>query len=277
MSIPKVQLDRKVRFGAVASLTGPFALLLAASLCAFADKPPQFADVSRLVSAATNLPPASAHPAISASAATNAAVSGSATVNAAASAKAAANAVAASFITSMDELDDKHKLVVGDRLSYRVIEDEEDPKTLYVTDAGDIDVPYLGLFPAKGKTCKELAKQLKAALEKDYYYKATVIIAVDIAAKSLGRVYLVGPVRMAGPQDIPSDEVFTLSKAILRAGGFSDFADKRHVRITRKEPDGTDKTIIVDVGEILDKGRTEKDVVLQPGDLIYIREKSVRF
>jgi len=133
----------------------------------------------------------------------------------------------------MDALDSKHTLAIGDVLSFRIVEDDENPKQMVVTDSGDLEVPYIGRFPAENKTCKQLARELKAALEKEYYYQATVIIAVDVMAKSRGKVYLVGPVRMPGPQELPSDEVLTLSKAILRAGGFTDFADRHNVKITR--------------------------------------------
>jgi protein involved in polysaccharide export with SLBB domain len=82
---------------------------------------------------------------------------------------------------------------------------------------------------------------------------------------------------MPGPQDIPSDEVLTLSKAILRAGGFTDFADRKNVKVTRQEGGADKQTFVVDVGEIFDKGKTENDVALKPGDLIYIPERMIRF
>jgi protein involved in polysaccharide export with SLBB domain len=124
-----------------------------------------------------------------------------------------------------------------------------------------------------------LAGQLKAELEKEYYYQATVIIAVDVMTKSRGKVYLVGPVRMPGPQEIPSDEVLTLSKAILRAGGFGDYADKHKVRVTRKgaTAGGQDQIFMVNVAEILEKGKSESDLPLEPGDLIYVPERLIRF
>jgi polysaccharide export outer membrane protein len=98
-------------------------------------------------------------------------------------------------------------------------------------------------------------------------------------AKSRGKVYLVGPVRAPGPQEIPSDEVFTISKAILRAGGFGDFADKHAVRVTRKHGNSSasEQTFTIDVAQILEKGKTDTDLVLQPGDFIYIPERSIRF
>jgi protein involved in polysaccharide export with SLBB domain len=126
----------------------------------------------------------------------------------------------------MEALDVKHKLAIGDVLSFRIVEDEEDPRRLIVTDSGELEVPYIGRFTAVGKTSKQLARELRTELEKDYYHQATVIIAVDVMARSRGKVYLVGPVRVPGPQEIPGDEVLTLSKAILRAGGFTDLADK---------------------------------------------------
>ncbi len=189
------------------------------------------------------------------------------------------NASAAEASGGMKLLDDKHRLAIGDQISFRIVEDEEEPKTLTVMDSGELEVPYIGRYLAVGKTCKELAGQLKSALEKEYYYRATVIIAVNVMARSRGRVYLVGPVRLPGPQEIPSDEVLTLSKAILRAGGFTDFANKKDVKVTRqsKVPGGKDETFTINEGKVLEKGTTESDLPLEAGDLIYVPERLVRF
>lgn len=180
---------------------------------------------------------------------------------------------------TMDTLDDKYHLAIGDRLSFHIQEDEEDPKELTVADSGELEVPYIGRFPAENKTCKQLARELKKALEREYYYQATVILAVDSMTKSRGKVYLVGPVRVPGAQDIPSDEVLTLSKAIMRAGGFSDFADRHNVKVTRKAGPGAadTKTFVVDVALILEKGKIDRDLPLEPGDLVLIPERLIRF
>ena len=106
-----------------------------------------------------------------------------------------------------------------------------------------------------------------------------MVIAVALMARSRGKVYLVGPVRVPGPLEVPSDETLTLSKAILRAGGFTDFADRRNVKVTRKSavPGQEDETFAVNVAEILEKGKTDTDMPLEPGDLIYVPEKVIRF
>ena len=179
----------------------------------------------------------------------------------------------------VDVLDDKYRLVIGDQLSYRVLEDEEDPIVLPVTDSGEIQVPYLGRYPAVGKTCKELALAIKGELEQKFYYQATVIIGVNAKPKSRGKIYLVGAVRTPGPQDIDSDEIMTVSRAILRAGGFTDFANQKKVTVTRttgSEPDDK-KTFTVDVSRVFEKGDTQDDRTLLPGDLIYVPERMIRF
>jgi polysaccharide export outer membrane protein len=179
-------------------------------------------------------------------------------------------------INGMDGLDDNYRLSSGDTINYQVVEDEDDVKTLAVTDSGDIEVPYLGRFPAVGKTCKELARQLKAELQKKYYYQATVIISVNAKA-SQGVIYLVGGVRTPGPLEMPRDDVLTVSKAILRAGGFDDFADSAHVRITRGTESGTNIVLTVNVSSVINKGKTKNDPQVEPGDLIFVPEKTFRF
>src|SRR5262245_56277617 len=116
-------------------------------------------------------------------------------------------------------LDDKHKLVAGDKLSFRIVEDREAPKSLPVTDSGEVDVPYIGRVMAADKTCKQLASELKTQLEKEYYYRATVILGLDSVSKTRGRIYIWGQVHKQGAIEIPADENFTAGKAILQAGG----------------------------------------------------------
>lgn len=176
---------------------------------------------------------------------------------------------------SMAVLDDKKRLGTDDYVSFRVVEDRDgQSQRLRVNDNGEIEVPYIGLVPAEGKTCKQLAYNIKALLEKEYYYHATVILAVDrVSEKSRGKVYVYGAVKAQGPQDIPADETYTVSKAIIRAGGFGDFADKRKVKVTRKNG----KDFVVDLKKVIEQGHTEDDVVLQPDDQIYVPQRLVNF
>ena len=175
--------------------------------------------------------------------------------------------------------DDKYKLRVGDRVSLQILEDRDAPKGLIVADSGELDVPYVGRVAATDKTCKQLADELKTQLEKEYYHRATVVIALDLANKLLGRVYVWGQVRNQGPIDIAVNENLTAGKAILRAGGFADFANKKKVKVVRAA--GTNstgkRTFELNMVDILEKGRTENDVVLQPDDFIIVPSRLISF
>jgi protein involved in polysaccharide export with SLBB domain len=174
--------------------------------------------------------------------------------------------------------DDKYKLRAGDKVSLQILEDREAPKSLLVADSGELDVPYLGRVQAAERTCKQLAQELKTLLEKEYYYRATVIIALDVANKFLGRVYVWGQVRNQGPIDIAIHENLTAGKALLRAGGFADFANKKKVKVVRGGPQGSGRqTFEINMTEVLEEGKTEKDMVLQPDDFIIVPSRLINF
>ena len=176
-------------------------------------------------------------------------------------------------VVSIDNLNDKVRLEKGDRLSYRIAEERTPAIPLTVNDAGDVDVPLIGHVRATGKTCKQLAEEIKPLLEKEFYYKATVIIGLEThSERSIGKVYVMGQVRLPGGLEIPAGETLTVSKAIARAQGFSDFADKQNVRLIRKNDQGKSEMAIINVDEIVDKGLLDKDALVLPNDTIVVPE-----
>ena len=175
--------------------------------------------------------------------------------------------------------DAKYKLRAGDRVSLQILEDRDLAKSLVIADSGELDVPYLGRVPAADKTSKQLADEIENLLEKDFYYHATVILSLDVANRFLGRVYVWGQVKNQGPLDIALNENITVGKAILRAGGFADFANRKRVKLVRAragEP-GSRQIIELNMVEILEEGKTEKDIVLQPDDFIIVPSRLINF
>ncbi len=180
--------------------------------------------------------------------------------------------------------DDKYKLRAGDKVSFQILEDrlfddKDMPKSLTVADSGELDLPYIGRVAAADKTCKELVEEIKTSLEKDYYFRATVVLGLDVANKVLGRVYVWGQVRNQGPVEMAVNENMTAGKAILRAGGFGDFANKKKVRVVRGGTSESDakQTFELNMVEILEGGKPEKDVTLQPDDFILVPSRLINF
>jgi len=189
-----------------------------------------------------------------------------------------AGTAAVSTTVSMDVLDSSRQLSRGDIVNLRVVEDRDPPVSLQITDSGDLEVPYIGRVRAEGKTPRQLAFDIKGLLEKEYYHTATVIIGLDVEGqRSPGLIYVTGMVGSPGPLQIPPNENFTVSKAILRAGGFGTFANQRKVKLTRTQSDGTTDTQIIDVKKIIEKGRPDLDVEVLPNDLILVPERLINF
>jgi polysaccharide export outer membrane protein len=191
------------------------------------------------------------------------------------------NAVAGAIVnaTSAYVLDDKHILQPGDIISFQILEDRDPSMQLLVADSHELDVPYIGRISVADKTCKQLARELKALLEKEYYYQATVIVGLNSVNKVRGKVYLWGQVRKPGAVDLLLDQKLTAGKAILMAGGFADFANKKKVKIVRGASGGSGATqsFEVDMVDVLENNKTDKDVVLEPEDFIIVPARAVNF
>ena len=195
-----------------------------------------------------------------------------------------ANAGAA-VLTSMDVLDNNRPISVGDTVSIRILEDRRDALQQIVAVTGEVQAPYVGLVNARGKTCRDLAFTIKRELEKNFFKNATVVIAIDKLNEKtqmeerevdLEFYVMFGIVAKQGKYDLPANEDISISQAILRAGGFAQFANKEKVKIIRKTPQGN-KTILVNVDGIMRRGDLERDVFIRKDDVIIVEEKTVSF
>jgi polysaccharide export outer membrane protein len=174
-------------------------------------------------------------------------------------------------------MDSKHRLEPGDVISFQIIEDKKPIINLQVTDSSELDVPYIGRVAVKGKTCQQLAVELKALLEQEYYYKATVIVGLNSVNRVRGQVFISGAVRSQGSLSIYFNHDLTAGEAILQAGGFNMYADKKAVKVVRNGGDGTDRKIfVINMVNVLEKGKIEEDVLLKPGDFIIVAERMIR-
>ena len=88
-------------------------------------------------------------------------------------------------------------------------------------------------------------------------------------------VYLLGEVNQRGAVALSSGPQATAARVILSQGGMTQFANPSKVQIQRTAPDGSKKTMLVDVGHILKEGSFEEDVPLQDGDVIIVPEKGL--
>lgn len=92
---------------------------------------------------------------------------------------------------------------------------------------------------------------------------------VVVPASSKNAVFVMGEVKNPGPIPLEQEGGLTILQVLARAGGFSQFAKPSRTVIIREE--GSGKQIIpVDVEKIIDNPQGGKDVVLKPGDVVFV-------
>lgn len=89
------------------------------------------------------------------------------------------------------------------------------------------------------------------------------------ASEKRRSVEVTGLVNAPGVIFFPPDRGLTITGAIIMAGGQTRRAELRDVELTRKAPDGTATTRIIDVNAIVRAGGAN-NVALQPGDVVFV-------
>lgn len=173
-------------------------------------------------------------------------------------------------------------IVPGVSISVTVDQDHSLDHVYVVPISGAIDFVPLGRIQAEGLTADEVAQKIKEGLEKDYFQKATVTVAIESALATGGGVaggviYVIGNVNRPGPLLLPKDERFTVTKAIIAAGNFATFANGGKVQLIRYDKTGKKYLTYIDVDRIMKRGEFEKDIQVQDGDWIIVPEKLINF
>jgi polysaccharide export outer membrane protein len=121
----------------------------------------------------------------------------------------------------------------GDILTIRVWKNEELSVDVPVRPDGKISVPLLDDVQAEGLTTLELKEVITRDLS-EYVANPDVTVVVQ----SIGSKYVsvLGEVLRPGP--VPLSQDVRVLDAISTAGGFGPFADKKRVRIIRREESG---------------------------------------
>ena len=142
------------------------------------------------------------------------------------------------------------------------------PEPLEISDVidelGKINLPHIETVNIAGMTTHEAERKIEKAYVEGGYYKKIGISVVILSAVSKKDAFFVGG-EVVRPGTYPLTPDLTLSRAIIAAGGFTDFANQKKVHLSRK--DGSTK--VVNFKEI-EPGR-EEDPAIKSGDMIMVQ------
>ncbi len=143
---------------------------------------------------------------------------------------------------------------------------------------GSITLSYLlqSPVPCDGLTLDGLTKKLVKAYSEYIRQPQISVMFGEYDARTgvspYGTVTVMGEVANPGPVNMPPTMDLTVTKVLQVAGGLKPFADKTKVIVSRRDKDGNLSRIRVDLREIGEGGRSEKDIILKAGDVVNIPE-----
>lgn len=145
-----------------------------------------------------------------------------------------------------------------------------------LSEEGKINLPLLGLVRLGNLTRAEAGARL-ALLYDDYYVDPSVLVQyAEMESRGTispwGYVTVMGRVKQPGRLAIPPSQDLTASKAILASGGFVTSARDRAVRINRRGANGEQERIVVNMRAFFSGRGEEEDLLLLPGDVVYVPE-----
>lgn len=152
-------------------------------------------------------------------------------------------------------LNEPYKLDAGDKLRITVFEQADLTNTYSVDKAGYIAFPLIGSVAARGKTLKEVERNIAINLQKGFIRSPDVSVEVD----RYRPFYIMGEVNSGGQYTyVPG---MTVQNAVAIAGGYTGRAEQENADITRN----------ID-GKVMN-GRVLLSAPILPGDTIYLRER----
>jgi polysaccharide export outer membrane protein len=154
----------------------------------------------------------------------------------------------------------------GDLVSIVVYENLEMSRKVRVNANGMVFLPFAGKIKVGGKTPGE-AQELIAKKLSTYVVSPQVTVFIEEYGNK--RFFVMGEVQKPGSYPIPTESRITVLEAISEAGGFTPVAAQDHTRVLRNV-NGESMKYTIEVKSITRDGQKDKDMVLQPNDVVYV-------
>ena len=159
-----------------------------------------------------------------------------------------------------------YRLVSGDKLRIEVYKDAQLSQSLQIRPDGKITLPLVGDVPAAGRTSVELRDAIAKSLQ-EYMTDPTVTVIVTETTPQV--IYVTGEVAKPGSYSIVNGQM-SIIQAIAMAGGLTEFANKKDIRVLRKNGTGME-TLRFNYKEVLNDETRREPLQLRPGDTVIVK------
>ena len=177
----------------------------------------------------------------------------------------------ANFVSLQESPGEDYVIGPLDELTVSVWRNDELGAKVQVRPDGCITTPLVADMPAVGKTPTMLAEDIRLQLSQ-YITDPIVTVMVDKFAGTFSQqVRIVGATEK--PASLPYRANMTVLDAMIAVGGLGEFASGNRSKLVRfDKQSGHQKEYGLRLNDLLKKGDTSANVMLQPGDVIIIPE-----
>lgn len=177
----------------------------------------------------------------------------------------------ASFVSLSDGPGEEYIIGPLDELTVFVWRNPELGAKVQVRPDGRITTPLITDMPAVGKTPTMLAEDIKLQLSQFIQEPIVSVIVNSFAGTFSQQVRIVGATEK--PASIPYRANMTLLDAMIAVGGLSEFAAGNRAKLVRFDKiSGRQQEYAIKLGDLIKRGDSRANVLLQPGDVIIIPE-----
>lgn len=178
----------------------------------------------------------------------------------------------ASFVSMQEGPGEEYVIGPLDQLTIHVWRNPElGAEKIQVRPDGRITTPLVTDMPAVGKTPSMLAEDIRLQLSQYIEEPLVSVIVTEFAGTFSQQVRIVGATEK--PASIPFRANMTVLDAMIAVGGLSEFAAGNRARLIRFDKQaGRQREFALRLGDLLRKGDSKANVMLQPGDVIIIPE-----
>ena len=159
-----------------------------------------------------------------------------------------------------------YKISSADLIGVTVYQDLEMNRKVRVNANGSISMPLIGAVKIGGMTLIEAQNSIENKLAKFLVSPQVSLFIEEYGNKT---VFVMGEVQRPGSYPIPTESRLTVLEAISTAGGFTPIAGQDRTRVLRNV-NGVSVSYTIEVKAITQQGQKEKDMVLEPNDVIYV-------
>jgi polysaccharide export outer membrane protein len=162
------------------------------------------------------------------------------------------------------EQESSYLIGANDVLNIYVWKEKELTQDVTVMPDGKITFPLIGEVVAAGQTVAQLRDAIAAKLQKFVTAPEVTVIVKDTRSRV---VYTIGKVKKPGT--CPLAPEMSVLQALSAAGGFTEWADTKHVLIIRREG-GKETQFKFNYNEYTSGDNTGQNILLKPGDTIVV-------